>query len=154
MSLHIVLHQPEIPQNTGSIGRLCVSNNVRLHLIHPLGFSTSDYHLRRAGLDYWQHLDPNHYESWDIFLSQSRKYISKLYFFTTKGNKSHTDIIWSDNNALVFGRETAGLPELILNQFPNNLVKIPMIGNFKRSLNLAQSVAIGLYESLRQIHNW
>ena len=152
MSFNIVLYQPEIPQNTGSIGRLCVSTNTKLHLIHPLGFDTSDHYLRRAGLDYWKHLDPVHYSNWDDFLSRNGN--SNMWFFTTKGNRNHTEINWHNNDYLVFGRETSGLPNTVLEAYPNNLIKIPMPGTFHRSLNLAQASAIGLYEALRQNNMW
>ena len=152
MPLHIILNQPEIPQNTGSIGRLCVSTDTRLHLVHPLGFDTSDYYLRRAGLDYWEHLDPTHYQDWDDFLA--RNPAARLWFFTTRGERRHTDVAWRDGDGLVFGRETAGLPEAILRANPDSLVKIPMPGDFHRSLNLAQAAAIGLYEALRQTQGW
>ena len=149
---HIILHQPEIPQNTGSIGRLCVSNNAKLHLIHPLGFETSDYYLRRAGLDYWEHLNPSHYESWEDFRSESPA--SRLWFFSTKGAAKHTDVRFQDGDGLVFGRETVGLPEVILNAHTEQLVRIPMLGDFHRSLNLAQAAAVALYEALRQSEGW
>jgi tRNA (cytidine/uridine-2'-O-)-methyltransferase len=152
MPLHIILHNPEIPQNTGSIGRLCVSTNTQLHLVHPLGFDTSDYYLRRAGLDYWEHLDPTHYEDWDDFLA--RNPAGRLWFFTTKGERRHTDVAWRDGDGLVFGRETAGLPREILEANPDGLVKIPMPGDFHRSLNLAQAAAVGLYEAMRQLQGW
>lgn len=149
---HIVLHQPEIPQNTGSIGRLCVNNNCRLHLVHPLGFETTDYYLRRAGLDYWEKLNPTHYSDWSEFRTRNPE--MRLWFFSTKGERKHTDVRWQDGDGLVFGRETKGLPEDLLQEFPNNLVRVPMLGEFRRSLNLAQAVAIGLYEGLRQTEKW
>ncbi len=149
---HIILHQPEIPQNTGSIGRLCVNNGAKLHLIHPLGFETSDYYLRRAGLDYWEKLNPTHHESWEAFLAANPA--KRLWFFSTKGNRKHTGVAWADGDGLVFGRETAGLPEEIIDAHPQHLVRIPMLGDFHRSLNLAQAAAIGLYEALRQTEGW
>lgn len=152
MSFHIILHQPEIPQNTGSIGRLCVSNDVKLHLIHPLGFEVSDYYLRRAGLDYWERLAPTHYEDWADF--QARNPCRRLWFFTTKATRTHTQVAWADGDGLVFGRETEGLPEELLALHPDQLVRIPMVGGFHRSLNVAQAAAIGLYEALRQSGAW
>jgi len=152
MAFHIILHQPEIPQNTGSIGRLCVSTDTRLHLIHPLGFDTSDYYLRRAGLDYWEHLAPTHHESWEAFLEAEPG--MRLWFFTTKATRRHTEVAWRDGDGLVFGRETVGLPEDLLARHPESLVTIPMRGEFHRSLNLAQAAAIGLYEALRQTEGW
>ncbi|MDR3671055.1 MAG: tRNA (cytidine(34)-2'-O)-methyltransferase [Holophaga sp.] len=152
MPLHIILHNPEIPQNTGSIGRLCVSTNTQLHLVHPLGFDTSDAQLRRAGLDYWEHLNPTHYRDWEDLLA--RNPARRLWFFTTKGTRRHTEVAYRDGDGLVFGRETAGLPREILEAYPDGLVKIPMPGDFHRSLNLAQAAAVGLYEAMRQIQGW
>ena len=152
MPFHIVLCQPEIPQNTGSIGRLCVSTDTRLHLVHPLGFDTSDYYLRRAGLDYWERLNPTHHASWEAF--RAAEPAMPLWFFTTKGDRRHTDVRWRDGDGLVFGRETVGLPPELLAAHPDRHVKIPMPGAFHRSLNLAQAAAIGLFEALRQTEGW
>ena len=152
MPFHIILAQPEIPQNTGSIGRLCVSTGTQLHLVHPLGFDTSDYYLRRAGLDYWEHLAPTHYQDWEDLLA--RNPAGRLWLFTTRGERRHTDVDWREGDGLVFGRETAGLPEAILEAHPDRLVKIPMPGDFHRSLNLAPAAAVGLYEALRQTRGW
>lgn len=152
MSFHIILHEPEIPQNTGSIGRLCVNNGARLHLIHPLGFSTSDYYLRRAGLDYWEKLAPEHWDSFDHFRAAHPD--MPLWFFTTKAERRHTDVAWKDGDGLVLGKETKGLPEDLLARFPDRHLRIPMKGEFSRSLNLAQAAAIGLYEALRQTEGW
>lgn len=149
---HIILHQPEIPQNTGSIGRLCVNNRCRLHLVHPLGFETSDYYLRRAGLDYWEKLAPDHYEDWRDFLA--RRPADRLWFFSTKGERRHTGVSWAEGDGLVFGCETRGLPDDIVEANRERLVRIPMLGEFHRSLNLAQAAAIGLYEALRQTQGW
>lgn len=149
---HIILHQPEIPQNTGSIGRLCVSTNTQLHLIHPLGFEVTDYYLRRAGLDYWEKLAPIHYDDWEDFLR--RNPARRLWFLTTKGQRLHTQVRYEPGDGLVVGRETRGLPSEILDAHPDRLVKIPMPGDFHRSLNQAQAAAIVLYEALRQVHGW
>ncbi len=149
---HIILHQPEIPQNTGSIGRLCVNNGARLHLIHPLGFAITDAHLRRAGLDYWERLAPAQYADWADFLA--RNPAMRLWFFSTKGERRHTQVRWEYGDGLVFGRETRGLPDEILEAHRESLVRIPMLGGFHRSLNLAQAAAIGLYEALRQTEGW
>ena len=149
---HIILHQPEIPQNTGSIGRLCVSTNCALHLIHPLGFDTSDYYLRRAGLDYWERLAPTHYTDWDDFLA--RNPARRLWFLSTKGQRLHTQVHYEDGDGLVLGCETKGLPAEIIEQYRESLVKIPMPGDFHRSLNQAQAAAVVLYEALRQLHGW
>ncbi len=149
---HIVLVNPEIPQNTGSIGRLCVSTDTTLHLVHPLGFEITDAHLRRAGLDYWEQLAPRQYPDWEAFLAQNPEL--RLWFFTTKGERRHTEAEWRDGDALVFGRETAGLQPELLERYPGRLVRIPMPGRFHRSLNLAQAAAVGLYEALRQTRGW
>jgi tRNA (cytidine/uridine-2'-O-)-methyltransferase len=149
---HIILHQPEIPQNTGSIGRLCVSTNSHLHLIHPLGFDTSDYYLRRAGLDYWEKLAPVHYEDWEDFLARNPAH--RLWFLSTKGERLHTQVQYQDGDGLVVGCETKGLPSNLIELHRERLVKIPMPGDFHRSLNQAQATAVVLYEALRQIHGW
>lgn len=150
--LHVVLHQPEIPQNTGSIGRLCVSTNTALHLIHPLGFEITDYYLRRAGLDYWEKLAPTHYESWADFLARNSE--KRLWLTSTKGARIHTQVSYQDGDAIVLGCETKGLPEDILEAHRNQLVTIPMPGDFHRSLNQAQAAAVVVYEALRQLHGW
>ena len=149
---HLILHQPEIPQNTGSIGRLCVSTNCSLHLIHPLGFDTSDYYLRRAGLDYWEKLAPTHYEDWEDFLA--RNPARRLWFLSTKGRQRHTQVSYQEGDGLVLGCESKGLPAEIIDRHPQELVKIPMPGDFHRSLNQAQAAAVVLYEALRQAHGW
>ena len=149
---HIILHQPDIPQNTGSIGRLCVCTNCKLHLIHPLGFEITDYYLRRAGLDYWEKLAPTQYENWDDFLQKSPT--KRLWLTTTKGTRIHTQVNYEPGDGIVLGRETKGLPDDILQSCSNNLIKIPMPGDFHRSLNQAQSAAIVLYEALRQVNSW
>lgn len=150
--LHLVLHQPEIPQNTGSIGRLCVSTNTALHLIHPLGFEITDYYLRRAGLDYWEKLAPTHYENWENFLQRCPA--KRLWLTSTKGSRMHTQVAFEDGDGIVLGCETKGLPETILEANREQLVRIPMPGDFHRSLNQAQAAAVVLYEALRQLHHW
>jgi len=152
MPFHIILHQPEIPQNTGSIGRLCVSTGAQLHLIHPLGFDTSDYYLRRAGLDYWEKLAPTHYQHWEDFLE--RNPAMRLWCLSTKGATRHTGVRYTDGDGLVLGCETRGLPPEILRRHAECLIKIPMPGDFHRSLNQAQAAAIVLYEALRQTQGW
>jgi len=149
---HIILHQPEIPQNTGSIGRLCVSTNAALHLVHPLGFDTSDYYLRRAGLDYWERLAPTHYRDWQDLLDRCPA--RRLWFASTKGERCHTQVPFEDGDGIVLGCETKGLPEEILEANREWLVRIPMPGDFHRSLNQAQAAAILLYEALRQTEAW
>nr|WP_320131461.1 tRNA (cytidine(34)-2'-O)-methyltransferase [uncultured Holophaga sp.] len=149
---HIILHQPEIPQNTGSIGRLCVSTGNALHLVHPLGFDTSDYYLRRAGLDYWEKLAPTHYTDWEDLLQRCPA--KRLWLASTKGNLAHTEVPFEKGDGIVLGCETRGLPEEILAAHAERLVRIPMPGEFHRSLNQAQAAAILLYEALRQLKAW
>jgi tRNA (cytidine/uridine-2'-O-)-methyltransferase len=149
---HIILHQPEIPQNTGSIGRLCVSTNTSLHLVHPLGFEVTDAQLRRAGLDYWKKLAPAHYENWSDFLEKNPA--NRLWLASTKGAKIYTQPKYAPGDGFVIGRETSGLPNEILEKQIDCLIKIPMPGDFHRSLNQAQAAAIILYEALRQVNGW
>lgn len=145
--LNIVLYEPEIPANTGNIGRTCVASGTRLHLIEPLGFSLSEKAIRRAGMDYWQDLDVTRYVNWQQFLEQNPG--AKLYFATTKGRQVYTEVCYEPECYLVFGKESGGIPEEILREHPKECVRIPMIGD-TRSLNLSNSVAIVLYEALRQ----
>lgn len=145
---NIVLVAPEIPQNTGSIGRLCVSTNARLHLLKPLGFVLDDKHLKRAGMDYWPHLDLTIYENWEEFLEKNNH--PQCVFFSTHGV---TDLWTADYDAdcfLVFGSEGHGLPPEFYVKYKDNFILIPMEGEFVRSLNLANSVSIALYEGLRR----
>lgn len=146
MTLNVVLVEPEIPQNTGNIARTCAATNARLHIVGPMGFSTDDRYLKRAGLDYWHLLDITYYSSLDEFFSKNK---GNFFFFTTKALNRHSDIEYPDNSYLFFGKETAGLPEELLKSAPESCVRIPMI-NDARSLNLSNSVAIGVYEVLRQ----
>ncbi|HHY90250.1 MAG TPA: tRNA (uridine(34)/cytosine(34)/5-carboxymethylaminomethyluridine(34)-2'-O)-methyltransferase TrmL [Clostridiales bacterium] len=149
MSINIVLFEPEIPPNTGNIARTCAVTGSRLHLIEPLGFSIDDKHLKRAGLDYWDLLDLHIYKNMDEFFEKNKG--SKFFFVTTKGKKWYTDVCYEDDCFLVFGKETGGLPEEILRQNEESCIRIPMLENQKaRSLNLANSVSIVLYEALRQ----
>jgi tRNA (cytidine/uridine-2'-O-)-methyltransferase len=150
--LHVILHQPEIPQNTGSIGRLCVCTGSSLHLIHPLGFEVTDSQLRRAGLDYWKQLAPSHYENWQNFLE--RNPARRLWLASTKAEVAYTQVKFAPGDGIVIGRETSGLPEDILQSHSDRLIKIPMPGHYHRSLNQSQSAAILLYEALRQINGW
>jgi tRNA (cytidine/uridine-2'-O-)-methyltransferase len=149
---HIALHQPEIPQNTGSIGRLCVCAGCRLHLIHPLGFEVTDYYLRRAGLDYWEKLAPAHYADWQDFLDKRPP--GRLWLATTKASQVYTQAKYEPGDAFVLGCETKGLPDEILQNHKDWLIKIPMPGDFQRSLNQAQAAAVILYEALRQVNGW
>lgn len=143
--LDIVLVQPEIPQNTGNIGRTCVITGCRLHLVGPLGFSVSDSALKRAGLDYWPHLDVSIYEDWNEFWTQHGH--RQIWCMTTKGNKRHVDVAWPREAMLLFGRETKGLDPEILALGEN--IRLPM-GKDYRSYNLANAVAIAIFEYLRQ----
>lgn len=145
---HIVLYQPEIPQNTGTIGRLCVSTETKLHLIKPLGFSLDEKHLKRAGMDYWQYLDLTVYENWEDFLERNRDL--PLYFISTHGTTAYWDTEYPRGCGLVFGRESSGLPRDFYERYQSQLRLIPMEGKFHRSLNLANAVSIVLYEALRQ----
>ncbi len=148
MSLNIVLVEPEIPQNTGNIARTCAATGCRLHLVKPLGFSVDDRYLKRAGLDYWSLVDISYYDSFDELKS---KYPEGLFFYsTTKGDKRHIDVQYKENCFLVFGKETAGLPRPLLDANKDHCIRVPMI-NDARSLNLANSVAIVVYEALRQV---
>ena len=148
VKFNIVLVAPEIPQNTGNIGRICVSTNCRLHLIKPYGFILDDKHLRRAGMDYWHHLDVSEYENWDDFLERNPN--AEMRFFSTRGERSYWQIDYPDNVYLVFGSESKGLPPEFYQRYADALCTIPMPGEFSRSLNLANSVALGIYEGLRQ----
>lgn len=145
--INIVLFEPEIPANTGNIGRTCVAAGARLHLIEPLGFRLTEKELKRAGMDYWQDLDVTRYINWEDFLSQNKG--AKIYMATTKGNHVYSQVSYEPDCYLLFGKESAGIPEEILVNYPENCVRIPMVGE-TRSLNLANSVAIMLYEALRQ----
>ena len=145
--MNIVLVEPEIPNNTGNISRTCAVTGSSLHLVRPLGFSTDDKHLKRAGLDYWQYLDLHYYDSFDEVLQTYPN--GRFFFATTKAKRFYTDISFQKDDFLVFGKETAGLPKAILEAYPEQIIRIPM-GKDIRSLNLANSVAIILYEALRQ----
>lgn len=147
MSINIVLVEPEIPQNTGNIARTCAATGCRLHLVRPLGFSVDDKHLKRAGLDYWSLVEICYYDS---FNELKNKYPQGLFYYsTTKGGKKHTEAVFKEDCFIVFGKETAGLPKLLLEENREFCIRVPMI-NDARSLNLANSVAIVAYEALRQ----
>ncbi|SCY94297.1 tRNA (cytidine(34)-2'-O)-methyltransferase [Alkaliphilus peptidifermentans] len=148
--LNIVLHEPEIPQNTGNIARTCVITNTVLHIIGPTGFSMEEKHLKRAGLDYWHLLDLRYYDNYETFLEKNQGAI--IYYATTKAINNYSDVIYDDNCYIMFGKETAGIPKDILNLNDNKCIRIPMLNIEKaRSLNLSNSVAIVLYEALRQL---
>ncbi len=144
--LNIVLVEPQIPENTGNIARTCAVTGASLHLVKPLGFEVTDKHLKRAGLDYWHLLDITYYESLADFFDKNA---GPFYFFTSKGPHRHTDVNYPDGSYLVFGREDAGLPEKLLYDNQEQCVRIPMRKG-ARCLNLSNSVAVGVYEALRQ----
>lgn len=146
-SFNIVLYEPEMPANTGNIGRTCVATGAKLHLIEPLGFLLNDKMIKRSGMDYWYDLDVSRYDDWDDFMEKNPD--AKLYFATTKARKTYCDVDFEPDSFIVFGKESAGIPEEILVKHPDECVRIPMIGE-TRSLNLSNSVAIVLYEALRQ----
>ena len=144
--LNIVLVEPEIPQNTGNIARTCAATGARLHLVKPLGFDISEKAVRRAGLDYWHLVDITVYDGIDDFFAKTA---GPYYYFSTKARHIHSDISYPDGAYIVFGKETKGLPEELLHANPDTTVRIPMIEE-ARSLNLSNSVAVGVYEVLRQ----
>ncbi len=146
--LNIVLVEPEIPSNTGNISRTCAVTGAALHLVRPLGFDITDKHLKRAGLDYWQYLDITYYDGLSDFFEKNRS--GRFFFCTTKGKNVYTDIKYRDGDFLIFGKETKGLPEELLAENPESCVRIPMLPTL-RSLNLSNSVAIVVYEALRQL---
>ncbi len=146
-TLNIVLVEPEIPQNTGNIARTCAATGARLHIVKPMGFTPTDKHLKRAGLDYWHYLDITYYEGLDDFFARNSSGV--FYYFSTKAPRAYTDIFYPDNCFIVFGKETKGLPEKLLFENPETTVRIPMLTGI-RSLNLSNSVAIAAYEILRQ----
>ena len=145
--LNIVLHEPEMPANTGNIGRTCVAAGARLHLIEPLGFKINEKQLKRAGLDYWDKLDVTVYDDYNDFLAKNPG--ARIYMATTKAHKTYTEVSYEDDCYIMFGKESAGIPEEILLDYKETSVRIPMFSDI-RSLNLGNSVAIVLYEALRQ----
>ncbi len=147
--LNIVLVEPQIPQNTGNVARTCAATGARLHLVEPMGFRVDDAKLKRAGLDYWHLLDITYYESLDDFFEKNKD--GKFFYFSTKAQNVYSEVEYPDKSYLVFGKETAGLPEDLLHDNPEKCVRLPMINNSAaRSLNLSNTVAIGVYEVLRQ----
>lgn len=145
--INIVLHEPEIPGNTGNIGRTCVATGVKLHLIEPLGFQIDEKHLKRAGMDYWDKLDVTVYDDFNDFLAKNPGV--RIYMATTKSKQKYTDVNYEEDCFIMFGKESAGIPEEILLDYKDTAVRIPMYPEI-RSLNLSNSVAIVLYEALRQ----
>ena len=149
MPLNIVLLEPEIPHNTGNIARTCALTNTSLHLVRPLGFSVDDKHLKRAGLDYWGLVDIHYYDNFDELLEKYPD--GDFYYATTKASKNHCEFAYMDDTFFVFGKETKGLPKEVLDKNWERAIRIPMIGDIKRSLNLSNSVNIIIYEALRQL---
>jgi tRNA (cytidine/uridine-2'-O-)-methyltransferase len=146
--MHVVLVAPEIPQNTGSIGRLCLATGTTLHLLDPLGFQIDDRQLRRAGLDYWPHVRVVRHRSWEDFLA--RRPPGRLLCFSARASRSYSTLAYREDDLLVFGGESRGLPPAIRGAHPDALFRIPIASEHVRSLNLATSVAVVLYEALRQ----
>ena len=145
--INIVLHEPEIPQNTGNIARTCAATGAALHLIRPLGFTIDDKKLKRAGLDYWHHLDITYYDGLEDFYAKNPN--ARVYYFTTKAKHVYTEIEYPDPVFIMFGKETKGLPEDLLYAHPEECVRLPMRDGL-RSLNLSNTVAVAVYEILRQ----
>ncbi|CAG9609172.1 tRNA (uridine(34)/cytosine(34)/5-carboxymethylaminomethyluridine(34)-2'-O)-methyltransferase TrmL [Pseudoneobacillus rhizosphaerae] len=151
MAVHVVLYQPEIPANTGNIARTCAGTDTTLHLIRPLGFSTDDKMLKRAGLDYWEHVTILYYDSLDEFFEKNKG--GEFFFITKFGQKNHSDFDYSDKNKdyyFIFGKETTGLPKDVIEKNLDHALRIPMNENI-RSLNLSNTAAILIYEALRQL---
>jgi tRNA (cytidine/uridine-2'-O-)-methyltransferase len=149
MPLNIVLIEPEIPNNTGNIGRLALASGSNLHLVKPFGFEIDDKRLKRAGLDYWQHLNVTYYDSIDDFFNINKDKV--MIFLSSHGTQSHWDITYTKDMFLVFGKESVGLPKPLVEKHKNQLFKIPLYSKEIRSLNLANAVSIIVYEGLRQI---
>jgi tRNA (cytidine/uridine-2'-O-)-methyltransferase len=147
--MNIVLVEPEIPPNTGNVARLCAATNSRLHLIEPFGFKLDDSQLKRAGMDYWQQVEWHRWPGWNDFLKQLPE-SARLWLVESGGAKNYSEAKYSPDDYLIFGRETAGLPRSLLEQFPENWLRIPMFNAKSRSLNLSNCVALVLYEALRQ----
>ena len=148
--LTVTLFEPKIPPNTGNIARLCGANNVKLDLVGNLGFDMEDKYLKRAGLDYWDHIKWEYFPSIDEYCLNA--FQNKFHLLTTKSKNVYTDKVFTKNDIIIFGSETAGISENILNEYPENAITIPMINKNIRSLNLATSVGIVLYEAIRQIN--
>lgn len=147
--MHIILHQPEIPANTGNIGRTCVATGTSLHLIEPLGFRLDEKSIKRAGMDYWEHLDVTRYMNYQEFREKNPG--AKIWMATTKAKHVYTDVAFGPDDYIMFGKESAGIPEEILVENEETCIRIPMMEQI-RSLNLSNAAAIVLYEALRQNH--
>lgn len=146
--LEIVLVRPEIPHNTGAVGRLCVGLGWRLHLVRPLGFRLTAKHLQRAGLDYWEHLRLEVHDSWEAFLTAATP--GRMFFMSTRGTRSLYECAFQSGDTLVFGNESQGLPDAFYERYTESLFRIPMPGEHARSINLANAVSIAAYEAFRQ----
>ena len=149
MSLHVVLVHPEIHWNTGNAGRSCLAAGATLHLVEPLGFSLDEREVRRAGLDYWEHVDLRVWKSWSEFQAHLPEF-GTPYLFTTKGDTLWCDVAYDDDSVLVFGRETGGLPAEIMTRYSDRQIRFPILSPHVRSLNLSTCVGIALYEVMRQ----
>lgn len=149
MNLNIVLFQPEIPQNTGNIGRTCVLTDCKLHLIKPLGFSLDEKQLKRAGLDYWPYLELEIHESYEALREKYKE--ATFYYSTTKSSKFYSEVEFKKGDFIIFGRESSGLPDSVRDSDPERCIRVPMINSTSRSLNISNTVAIMTYEALRQI---
>ncbi|MBZ9689037.1 tRNA (cytidine(34)-2'-O)-methyltransferase [Clostridium estertheticum] len=149
MNVNIVLFQPEIPQNTGNIGRTCVLTDCKLHLIKPLGFSLEEKQLRRAGLDYWPFLELEIHDSYEALREKYKD--ATFYYSTTKASKLYSEVEYKKGDFIIFGRESSGLPDNVRDSDPERCIRVPMINTTTRSLNLSNTVAITTYEALRQI---
>lgn len=148
--MHLVLFNPEIPHNTGAIGRVCVGLDWPLHLIRPLGFALDERHLRRAGMDYWPHLKLSVHDNWEAFLETVNP--GRLHFLSTRGKKTIYQTTFAPSDALIFGSESRGLPAEFYTRYTTDLVTIPMPGEHARSINLANSASIAAYEAWRQLN--
>lgn len=149
MPLNIVLFEPEIPNNTGNIGRLALASGSNLHLVKPFGFKIDDARLKRAGLDYWQHLNVTYYENIEEFFAKNKN--QNMVFLSSHGTQNHWDIPFEDDLFLIFGKESVGLPKTITEKHADKLFKIPLYNEHVRSLNLANAVSIVVYEGLKYV---
>ena len=147
--MHIVLLEPEIPPNTGNVARLCAATKSTLHLVEPFGFQLDDRQLKRAGMDYWEHVEWHRWKNWGEF-TESVPPVGRLWFVESNGPKRYSDVKFEPNDYLVFGRETAGLPRALLEANRDRWLRIPMFNSAARSLNLSNCVALVLFEALRQ----